>query len=90
MTQKAIPEVVIDRQRMKLTLDGEELPFFLHEMGPHTRPYAEGLHIVWVPILAGSVEEIPAKQTRVCPAEYWAPVKPVTEVPRSCCREGGQ
>jgi hypothetical protein len=72
MIQKSIPSAVIDRQRMKLLLDGVELPYFLAERGPHTRPYGEGLHIVWVPVLVNDVEDIPVSPTRVCPPEFWA------------------
>jgi hypothetical protein len=57
MQQKSIPEyVIIDRRRQKLILDGEQLPFFIHEDGPRVEDYAEGLSLLWVPILIGDYE----------------------------------
>ncbi len=62
--QKSLPAVVIDRQRGKITFDGEELPYWFAEVGPHTRPLGEGISVVWVPVLAESVEEIPIEPSR--------------------------
>ena len=69
--QKSTPQVVIDRQRLKVTFDGEELPFFYAEAGPRSAPYEEGLSVVWLPILVESVEDLPADDTRRCAPGLW-------------------
>lgn len=79
--QKSTPQVVIDRQRLKVTFDGEELPFFYAEAGPRSAPYEEGLSVVWLPILVESVEDLPADDTRRCYPGLWRP---------TCGHSGGQ
>ena len=59
---KTLPEVVIDRQGLSVTLDGEELPYFYAEQGPRVEELREGLSIVWLPVIAGAVEEIPVEE----------------------------
>jgi hypothetical protein len=61
MMQKTLPHAILDRQELTLTLDGEELPYFYAEAGPRVEELAEGLSIVWVPIIVGGVEEIEAE-----------------------------
>ena len=57
---KTFPEVVIDRQGGNITFDGEELPYFFAEAGPRVEELGEGLSVLWLPIIVGDVEEIPA------------------------------
>ncbi|MFD0044765.1 hypothetical protein ACFVGV_06195 [Pseudarthrobacter scleromae] len=57
MIQKTLPEVVIDRQELSVTLNGEELPFFYVEQGPRVEELGEGLSVLWLPIIVGAVEE---------------------------------
>ena len=64
MIQKTLPHAIIDRQALTVTLDGEELPYYYAEIGPHTRPLGEDLHIVWLPIIVGGVEDIPANEPK--------------------------
>lgn len=57
---KTFPEVVIDRQGGNITFDGEELPYFFAEAGPRVEELGEGLSVLWLPIIVGDVEEVPA------------------------------
>ena len=76
MIAKTLPHAVIDRQAISLTFDGEELPFYYAEEGPRAEPYAEGLSVVWVPVLVESVEEIEADESRLCDPALWKPRQP--------------
>lgn len=60
MIQKILPHAIVDRQELTVTLDGEELPYFYAEQGPRSEELGEGLSILWLPIIVGGVEDIPA------------------------------
>ncbi|MCZ9884620.1 hypothetical protein [Arthrobacter sp. B2a2-09] len=64
MIQKSIPHAIVDRQALTVSLDGEELPYFYAEQGPRTEELGEGLSILWLPVIADGVEEIPADEPK--------------------------
>ncbi|CCQ44644.1 hypothetical protein ARTSIC4J27_570 [Pseudarthrobacter siccitolerans] len=51
---------MIDRQELRVTLDGQELPYFYAEQGPRVEELGEGLSVLWLPIIVGGVEDVPA------------------------------
>lgn len=68
MIQKTLPHAIIDRQELRVTFDGEELPYYYAEQGRRVEELGEGLSLVWLPIIVEGVEEIPAE-----PSEYRSP-----------------
>jgi hypothetical protein len=69
--QKILPHAIIDRQALTVTLDGEELPYFYAEQGPKVEPLGEGLEILWLPIIVGGVEDIPATPSEHRSPDLW-------------------
>lgn len=72
---KTFPEVVIDRQERTVALDGEDLPYFLAEEGPRVEELGEGLSVLWLPIIVGDVEDIPAPPSRGRPTTRWTAIR---------------
>lgn len=80
MIQKSLPAVTIDRQELTVSFDGEELPYFYAEEGPRITDLGEGLSIVWLPIIVGSIEEIPAKPNKHRSPDLWPDAAPEEEI----------
>lgn len=74
MIQKILPAAIIDRQALTVSFDGEELPYFYAEQGPRVADLGEGLSIVWLPVIVGSVEDIPAEPSKFRSPDLWPAV----------------